>query len=285
MATILDPFEARRKRTIKTVVYSVIGLILFVLIVSNWPFVQVSEGERGIILKFGQAQEQVLGTGLKIVNPFSTDIEKMDVRVQKEEVTASAASKDLQTVSSKVAVTYHLDETKVLQVYKAVRQDYSNRYIAPNIQEAVKAATAKYTAEELITKREAVRDEIKTNFVDKLAGTGLIVDGISIVDFDFSGQFNAAIEAKVTAEQKAKEAENKLKQVEAEAKQSVAKAQAEAEAIRLQGDAANSQNYIRLKELEVQLEFAKHWTGNYPQYYITGGNNAPVQFLPIPTGK
>lgn len=276
--------EIEEPRWFRIVTIGVIGLILLIAILSNWPFVQVSEGERGVVLKFGQAQNEVIGTGLQVINPFSTDIEKMDVRVQKEEITASAASKDLQTVSSKIAVTYHLDETKVLQIYKAVRQDYSNRYIAPNIQEAVKAATAKYTAEELITKRETVRDEMKNNFVDKMIGTGIIVDNISIVDFDFSSQFNAAIEAKVTAEQRAKEAQNKLVQVQAEAQQSIEKAQAEAQSIRLQGDAANSQNYIRLKELEVQLEFAKHWTGNYPQYYITG-TQGPVQLLPIPTGK
>lgn len=283
MATYEEQIQARRRQTIKLVVYGVVGLIVFIIVLANWPFVQVSEGERGIVMKFGQAQEQVLGTGLTIVNPFTTDVEKMDVRVQKEEITASAASKDLQTVSSKIAVTYHLDETKVLQVFRAVRQDYSNRYIAPNIQEAVKAATAKYTAEELITKRETVRDEMKANFIDKMQGTGILVDNISIVDFDFSSQFNAAIEAKVTAEQRAKEAENKLKQVEAEAKQSVAQAEARAEAIRLEGEAAKSENYIRLKELEVQLEFAKKWQGQYPQYYITG-TNGPMQLLPIPTG-
>jgi len=271
-------------KTGKIVGFGVLCLVLLIAILMSWPFVQVSEGERGIVLKFGQAQDQVIGTGLTFINPYSTDVVKMDVRVQKEETTASAASKDLQTVSSKIAVTYHLDETKVLQIYKAVRQDYSSRYIAPNIQEAVKAATAKYTAEELVTKREAVRDEIKTNFVDKLSGTGIVVDNISIVDFDFSSQFNAAIEAKVTAEQRAKEAQNKLVQVQAEAQQSIAKAQAEAQSIRLQGDAANSSNYIRLKELEVQLEFAKHWKGDYPQYYITG-TNGPLQYLPIPTGK
>lgn len=262
----------------KAIIWGIVGVVVLIVLMMAWPFTQINEGERGIVLKFGSAQNEVLTTGLKVINPFSTDIEKMDVRVQKEEVTASAASKDLQTVSAKIAVTYHLDETKLIDIYKSVRQDYSNRYIAPNIQEAVKAATAKYTAEELITKREAVRDEIQTNFQSKISTTGILVDAIAIVDFDFSSQFNAAIEAKVTAEQRAKEAENKLKQVEAEAKQQIAKAEAEAQSIRLQSDAANNPRFVELKQLEVQLEFAKKWNGQLPTNLY---GSAPIPFLQL----
>lgn len=262
----------------KKYIFGTIALIALVVILSNLPFTQIDEGERGIVLKFGQAQNKILQTGLHFINPFTTDVDRMDVKVQKEEIPAGAASKDLQAVSSRIAVTYHLDEAKLIDIFKSVRKDYSNRYVSPNIQEAVKAATAKYTAEELITKREAVRDDIRNNFVEKLVGTGIIVDNVSIVDFDFSGQFNAAIEAKVTAEQKAKEAQNKLVQVQAEAQQSIEKAKAEAQSIRLQSEAANNDKFIQLKQLEVQLAFAQKWNGVLPENLY---GSAPIPFLQL----
>lgn len=270
-------FGTRTEPRLGRIIGAIIAAFLvLIVLLTAWPFTQVSEGERGIVLKFGQAQDKVLPTGLHVVNPFTTDVEKMDVKVQVSEVAASAASKDIQTVTAKVAVTYHLSEKDLLTIYKSVKSDYAARYIAPNIQESVKAATAKYTAEELITKREAVRDDIKNNFIEKINGTGIVVDNIAIVDFDFSAQFNVAVEAKVTAEQKAKEAQNKLVQVEAEAKQKVAQAQAEAESIRLQSQAANNDKFIKLKQLEVQAEFARKWNGVLP---VNLYGSAPIPFL------
>lgn len=257
---------------------SILAVVILIVLLVAWPLTQVSEGERGIVLKFGQAQTQVLPTGLHVINPFSTDVEKMDVKVQVNEVAATAASKDLQSVTAKIAVSYQLDEANLINIYKSVRQDYSNRYIAPNIQEAVKAATAKYTAEELITKREAVRDDIKNNFIDKLTGTGILVNNISIVDFDFSSDFNKAVERKVTAEQDAKTAQNKLVQVQAEAQQSIERAKAEAENIRLQSSAANNDKYVELKRLEVQQEFARRWNGQLPTNIY---GSAPIPFLDL----
>jgi regulator of protease activity HflC (stomatin/prohibitin superfamily) len=261
-------------RGIKALVHGLIALVVLIVVLSNLPFAIVEAGERGVVAKFGQVQDKVLGEGLHIINPFGTEVHKMDVKVQKEEVDASAASKDLQIVTSKIAVTYRLDEGHLLEIFRSVRRDYSNRYIAPNIQEAVKAATAKYTAEELVTKREAVRDDIKTNFVEKITGTGLIVDNISIIDFDFSPSFNQAIEAKVTAEQNALTSRNKLEQVKYEAQQAIEQAKAEAESIRIQAQAINAQggaDYVKLQAIA-------RWNGVLPSQMIPG---SAVPFIDV----
>lgn len=271
------------------VIFTLIALAAIVLItvIAFLPFTIIDSGNRGVITRLGKV-EGVLDEGFHTINPFVNSVHEMSVRIQKVEVTADAASKDLQNVSAKVALNFHLNPKEVGRVYQEVRNDYDTVIIAPSLQEAVKQATAKYTAEELITKRELVKDNIKTSLREKLEPRGISVDEFNVTNFDFSPQFNAAIELKVKAEQDAKTAENKLKQVEAEAKQSVAKAQAEAESIRLQAQAANNAasgtNYIRLKELEVQLEFAKHWNGVYPQTYVAGGSTtAPI--IPLPVGK
>ncbi len=262
---------------VKWGIFGVIALFILIALLSFLPFTTVDSGERGVVTKFGKV-EQTLEPGFHIINPFATNVIKMDVRTNKDEVTASAASKDLQTVSAVVALNYHLDPSQVARVFTEVNQDYSSRIIQPKLQEAVKAATANYTAEELITKRSIVKDEMRTAMSDKLNGTGIILDDFNIVNFDFSEQFNVAIEAKVTAEQKAKEAQNKLVQVQAEAQQQITLAQAQAENIRLQSAAADNDKYLRLRELEVELEKAKRWDGRLPQNLYA---NTPFPFFDI----
>lgn len=270
--------ETRNTSTVKWVAGGIAALIVLILVIAFLPFTTVDSGERGVVTKFGKVDSKILEPGFHIINPFSTDVIKMDVRVQKDEIEATAASKDLQTVSAKVALNYRLDTKEVARIYTDVNKEYSVKIISPKLQEAVKAATAKYTAEELITKRAIVKDEMKVAMTEKLQGTGIILDDFNIVNFDFSTQFNAAIEAKVTAEQKAKEAQNKLVQVQAEAQQAIERAKAEAENIRLQSSAANNDKYIQLKQLEVQQTFANKWNGQLPTNLY---GSAPIPFLDL----
>lgn len=261
----------------KWILWGIGGIIIFFLVISLMPFTIVSAGERAVVLHFGKV-DRVLSEGVHWVTPWVESIETLDVRTQKEEVVANSASKDLQTVTTKVALNYNLDAEQVGELWASIGKDYKARVIDPSIQEAVKAATAKYTAEELITKRELVRDDMRNALIERLSKDNIHVSEVSIVDFDFSAGFNASIEAKVKAEQDALTAKNKLEQVKFEAEQRVATAEAEARSIRLQSDAANNEKYISLKQLEVQLEFAKRWNGVLPQNLY---GSAPIPFLQL----
>lgn len=238
-------------------------IVLIVFVILN-PFVQVSAGERGVVLVWGKVQEQTFGEGLHIINPIGTHVEILDIKTQKEQVSVSAASKDLQTVTTKIALNYHLNPDKTNFLWQSVGKEYKERIIDPAIQEAVKAVTAHYTAEELITKRSQVKDDVKISLIERLQREYIIIDEFSIVDFDFSPSFNAAIESKVTAEQNALAAKNKLEQVKFEAEQRVTQAKGEAEAIRIQAAAIQNQGgaeYVNLKAIE-------KWNGNLPQYML-----------------
>ncbi len=237
--------------------------VLFILMIN--PFTVIQSQQVGIITKFG-AIDGTVGEGLHLINPFTTDIVKMDISTLKEETSASAASKDSQTVSTVVAVNYKIQQDKVIDVYRAYRKDYVTIKIQPAIQEAVKAATAKYTAEELITKREEVKGVMFDDLRNRLASDSIIVTELMITNFDFSAQFNAAIEAKVTAEQEAQKAKNDLARVEFEAQQQIERAKAEAEAIRIQAEAVTSQggkDYVQLKAIE-------KWNGQLPNQFVPG---------------
>lgn len=249
-----------------------IVILIFVLFLMLNPFVIIKAGERGIILNFGAVSNDILGEGFHLRTPIVQSIKKIDVKVQKEEVDASAASKDLQSVHSKIALNFHLNPDKVNILWKEIGSDYKERIISPVIQEAVKSITAKYTAEELVTKREVVKDEIKNMLKVRLFERYISVDDFSIVNFEFSSGFSKAIEAKQTAVQEALKAENDLRTIKIEAEQRVAQAQAEAQAIKIQAEAVTQQggkDYVQLKAIE-------KWDGKLPAQMIPG---ATVPFL------
>lgn len=246
-----------------------IALSLLAIIIIACSLGIVKAGYRGVKTRFG-AVVSTVNEGLYIKLPFIEKVKKMDVRVQKDEVEASAASKDLQTVSSKLAINYSLSPDYASTIYKSVGVEYKSRLIDPAVQESVKAVTAKYTAEELITKREIVRDEIKTVLSEKMKNYGLIIDNVNIINFDFSQSFNAAIEAKVTAEQSALAAKNKLEQIKFEAEQRVTTAKGEAEAIKIQAQAIQNQGGAEY----VNLKWVEKWNGVLPSTVM--GDTVPM---------
>lgn len=247
----------------KIVIGGIIGLVVLIVVVTQFPFGTVGAGERGIRLRFSAVTGNVVNEGLYFKVPFIERVVKMDVKTQKEEVEASAASKDLQTVSSKVALNYSIAPDSVATLYQTVGTEYKIRIIDPAIQEAVKASTSKFTAEELITKREDVRNEIKSHLVEKFQGSGILIEGFSIIDFNFSKSFNDAIEAKVTAEQDALASKNKLEQIKYEKEQAIVSAQGRAEALRIESNAISSNPKV------LELRAIEKWDGRLPQ--VTSG--------------
>lgn len=244
-------------------------LALVVLILVFGSFTTISAGERGVVLTLGKVEDRIMTEGLHFKMPLIQSVKKLDVKTQKEEVAASAASRDLQTVTAQVALNYHLDAERVNVLWQSVGAEYKSRIIDPAVQEAVKAVTARYTAEELITKRSQVKDDAFLLLSERLTKEYILVDEFSITNFDFSPSFNEAIEAKVTAEQNALASKNKLEQVKYEAEQRIVAARGEAEAIRIQAQAIQQQGgaeYVNLKAVE-------KWNGNLPQYMM--GNTVP----------
>lgn len=244
-------------------------LVALVLIIN--PFVSVQSQQVGIVTRFGAIQGTI-GEGLHVINPFITDVVKMDITTQQLAVPASAASKDLQSVSTEVSVNYNLDGAKVVDIYRELKNEYESRIIGPSIQEAVKSATAKYTAEELVTKREEVKGTIYQDLKTRLATRDIIVTEVLITNFDFSPAFNEAVEAKVKAEQDALASKNKLEQTKYEAEQKIVSATADAEAIRIQAEAVNSQGGADY----VQLQAIQKWNGQLPNQFVPG---SAVPFL------
>jgi len=250
------------------------GIVVGLLILHPW--VQIGAGERGIVLNFGAVQDNVLGEGLHFRVPVMQRVAVMDVKVQKSLTNAAASSSDLQEVSSEVAVNYHIIPDKANVVYQTIGISFKERIIDPAVQEMVKAVTARYTAEELITKRPAVSEEMRATLSERLRAYNIHVDAFSIVGFSFSKIFMEAIESKQTAEQLALKAKRDLDRIKIEAEQKITAAQAEAESLRLQR-ANISTDLIELRKVEANLRAIDKWNGILPQ--VTG--SGPVPFIGI----
>jgi len=229
---------------------------------------KIGAGERGVVLSWGAVSDRILGEGIHFVVPLRDSVKEMDVTTQKIEMeNVHASSKDLQIVTSQVALNYSLNPDRVNSLYQKMKYKYKSRVILPAIPEFVKKTTAQYTAEELITRRQEVKEDLRAALTVNLAGHGITVVDIFITDFNFSATFNEAIEAKVTAQQKAMEAKNKLEEVKYQAAQKLATATAEAEAIRIKAAAITQQggqDYVNLKAVE-------KWDGALPTQMIPGG--------------
>lgn len=247
--------------------YFRIGLLGFVglcaLIALSGSVVLVGAGERGVLTTWGKVEDNALGEGIHVKTPFAQRVVKMDVQTQKSEISAVSFSKDIQTTTALIALNYHLDPSQVNKLYQEIGRDYEDRIISPAVQESVKQATANFTAQELIEKRSEVKEQIKAHLTERLARSYIVVDEFSIANFDFTTEYEKAVEEKQVAGQKALQAENDLRRIEVEAKQEIEKAKAEAESIRIRAEALqNNQQLVELNAIE-------KWDGKLPQY-MTG---------------
>ncbi len=244
-----------------------VGAFAFLLVMGIFSFSTwgtVDPGHRGVVVRMGSVTGEVKGEGFYTKAPWTTHIIEMDVRQKKEQVETQGASKDLQIVRAVVALNLNLDPAKCSQVYQQIGTDYLDVVVAPAMQEAIKAVIAQYTAEELISQREAVREGISHLISEKMFPIGIRTQAVNIVNFDFSQSFNEAIEAKVTAEQNALASKNLLAQKEYEAQQAVVTAKGEAEALRVKAQAIAQSPQV------LQLNAIAKWDGHLPQYM--GGN-------------
>lgn len=229
-------------------------------------FKTVDAGTRGVLLHYGQVDEsQVLQEGMHIVNPVSDNIVLMPIRVQADQQSAGASSADLQDVSTQVTINYHLDPNTVQLVYEKLGAGYADSIVSPAIQEIIKAVTAKFTASQLITERAVVKQEIFDAISTRLAPYHIIVDAVSITNFQFSPGFTGAIEQKVIAVQQAEQAQNQLVTIKIQAEQKVAQANGTAQSIKI------INNQLQQSPKYIEYFALQQWNGKLPQVTGTGG--------------
>lgn len=233
-------------------------LTLLLLLILFTPFVIVNAGERGVLMQFGKVQDRILGEGIHPIIPLVNTVQKLSVRVQNQEISAEASSKDLQEVFTDVALNWHIIPEEANAIFQEIGDETAvvQRIINPAVEEVLKAVMAKYTAEEIITKREEVKAGVDTSLTRRLINYHIGVDDISLVHVHFSQRFSDAVEAKQIAEQEAKRAGFVVLKALKEAEVKVNLAKGEAEAQRLVRETLTPEI--------LQKQAIEKWNGNLP---------------------
>ncbi len=269
-----------------------VGVMASIIFITSC-FVIVDSGRVGVVRRLGAVQPDHLPEGFHLKIPLVDRVEEIDIRLRAAQADAGASSKDLQVVRTQVAVQYSLSGAVMPSTYQSIgtRAMLEGTLIAPAILESVKAITAQYTAEELVTRRAEVKTKIQGSIEDFVNATldekgvsgAVMLANVAITDFDFSDEFNRAIEEKVQAEQEALKAKNeKLRRVtqaeaaaaertlaaDAEAYQIEAASKARADAIRREAEALRDNPDL------IQLRIAEKWDGQLPQ--VNGGSALPL---------
>jgi regulator of protease activity HflC (stomatin/prohibitin superfamily) len=277
--------QGRLKRRVPRMLLIVIPLVIVISLIAVVSAQTIPAGYRGILLTWGRAEDVVLPEGLSFIIPFAQRVELMDVRINKYSITASAATSELLDTSTEVTVNYHLDTSKTRDIYVNIGKEYEDRIIKPAVDEVVKASTAQFTAKELV-QRFQVKNRVYDELSERLLPYGIVIDEVSMTDYQFPQVFDEAINrlnvaekdketAQLTLDRIKIEAQQQIVQAEAEANATVTRAEAEAESIRLKNE--------QMTDIILQYLALEKWDGKLPYYF--GGEVIPFLQIDNQTGS
>jgi regulator of protease activity HflC (stomatin/prohibitin superfamily) len=235
-----------------------ITLITLAVSLSGCGIHTVGTGHRGIKTRFGNVEGPPLTEGLWFVNPITTSIHEMDVRIQRWDGDTEAYTRDVQEAKVKFTLNYKLRPEAAADIYRTVGEDWSGKLVGQQVYQHLKDVIGQWDAVDLIANRQKANDQALAAISTALGNSSIDVTGFSITDFEFSPAFNAAVEAKVIAQQRAQEAQNRTEQIKQEAQQKVIAATAEAQSMKIRADALTQNPKL------VSWEAVQKWDGKLP---------------------
>ncbi len=250
-------------------IIGIVLLVIFIIILFS-SFKSIPTGFVGVKTQFGAVQETIMQEGLNLKTPFIEQINLIDCRIQVAEVDTGAASKDSQTVQTKVSVNYRINKESANNLYKEIGLNYKNIIIDPALLDSIKSSTAKFTAEEAITKRDELANKIKETLEGKMKEKGITIVEINVPNVDFSPEYNKAIESKQVIEQQTKAAQYELEKAKIENEKKIVQAEADAKVMALQS-AQITDKTLELERIKNQKAFIDKWTGTLPTTTLSEG--------------
>lgn len=250
-----------------------LAIILLILCVAIVP-----TGYTGILTTFGKVEDRTISSGAHIKLPWQR-IVRMDNRTQKVFIETAAFSSDIQQVDIQMSVNFQINQDTAKELYRTVGTKYYDSIIYPRILENTKAVFSRYSAENLVAKRDTLSDQIAELTGGDMQSYGVLIVNIAIEDIDFTDAFTNAVEAKQVAAQNKLTAETQQAQktmeekaaaeralivANAEAEKAIIAANADLEVVKVQAEAAL---YAGEKEAEMNKRISESLTGNLIRYY------------------
>ena len=246
----------------------------------------VPTGHTGVVTTFGKVENTTLDSGVHFVMPWQKVV-KMDNRVQKQTADLSCFSSDIQEVNLTYTINYQIKKSDAQNIYRTIGVDYYHTVIQPCITESVKVVTARYTAEQLVGKRNELASAIEEDLAGKLLSYNIELVSTSIENMDFTDAFTDAVEAKQVAQQNKLRAETEAEQkvIEAKAAAEVRKVNADAAAYEVRAKAeaeaeANRMISESLTQSLISYTYAQTWDGKLPTV-MTGEGSSMLPVLDV----
>ena len=253
-----------------------LGIFLSGLVVAGLDSYSVIDpNERGIDVKLGQMQDEIIQPGWHWRTPFVTETRKFKLEPKTYEVSFSvgndgAITKDMQTVGATVAVRYVYDETRIKDIVTLYANDsVIESAMKDNVKASLKETTGKYSIYDLVAHQNEITSEVANAMLTRMSNYPIAINQTTITNWDWSEDFDRQIketanrtqqvkqaeqEANIAAAQAqklVKEAEAKKQAAELDAKAEIARANGIAEAKKIKADAQAYENQKIAQNLDV----------------------------------
>jgi prohibitin 1 len=230
-------------------------------IVSETCLYDVDGGRRAVIFDKlnGGVQQLVIGEGTHFRIPFLQDPIILDVRSRPRTIHSSTGTKDLQMVNISLRVLSRPLEDKLPSIYQKLGVDFDDRVLPSLGNEILKSVVAQYNAEELLSKRAEISQQIRAGLIKRASTFDLILDDVSITHLTFGREFAKAIEQKQVAQQEAERQSWVVARSDQERKAAIIRAEGEAEAANLISDAIQKagNGIIEIRRIDTAKEVAQ----------------------------
>ena len=249
-------------------------ILILALIIFFASTTIVPTGHIGVVTLYSKVQDKYLDAGFHFIAPFVESVHDIDIRTQKYQSTVEGSAKDLQIVNVTMSINYQIKPEKASELYSKVGANYNDTILNPALQSGLKAAIAKFTAEEMVTKRSEVATSITEELNSRL-NEYFTISAVNLENIGFTEEFNAAVEAKTTNQQKAEAEKAQLEIIKVQNEQKINTAEAEAQVRELQSQSVTEQSLEQLR-LENQRAMIEKWDGKTPSTIL--GNDTNVLF-------
>ncbi len=254
-----------------------VGIIIFLIILFG-SFYTVDTGEVAVISKFGKVAS-IESAGLHFKIPIIERKDKIEIRektyyfgkiidrdveIDEHNSTKSleVSTKDMQSILIDLSVQASISNPEKL--YKAFKMSYEDRFVRPRVKEVVQSTIAKYTIEEFVSKRAEISLLINKGVANDLSKYGMSVSTVSIVNHDFSDDYEKAIEQKKVAEQAVEKARAEQEKLAVEGENKIKLAEYKLREKKLQAE-ANKVETSSLSPQILQKMMIEKWDGKLPK--------------------
>jgi len=230
----------------------------------------VQGGHRAVVFnRFTGMKESVYGEGLNFNIPWVERPYVYDIRTRPCNLQTLTGSKDLQMVTIGVRVLHRPNPSRLVWIYQHLGMNYDERILPSLMNECAKAIVAKYNANELLTKRDVVSQDIKKELVRRANFFNVQLEDVAITHLAFSPEYARAVEAKQVAQQDAERAKYIVIGAQQEKQTIITKARGEAESATLIGQSVKKNpGFMKLRRIDAARDIADIVSGSGNKVYL-----------------